>query len=73
MMNDKLLTRQRLRTQAGRGDDGLGPNTDIGARLRAFYGAVEDEGVPAQLLDLLEQLDSAEAAQAARGARRDAK
>lgn len=49
--------------QAGRADDGLGPNTDIGARLRALYGSVQDEGVPNQLLDLLEKLDSAEAAQ----------
>jgi len=49
--------------QAGRADDGLGPNTDIGARLRALYGSVQDEGVPDQLLDLLEKLDNAEAAQ----------
>ncbi|SHE83170.1 hypothetical protein SAMN02745223_01163 [Devosia limi DSM 17137] len=49
--------------QAGRADDGLGPNSDIGARLRALYGSVQDEGVPDQLLDLLEKLDNAEAAQ----------
>jgi hypothetical protein len=34
--------------------------------LRALYGAVQDEGVPDQLLDLLEKLDDAERAQAAR-------
>jgi len=71
MMNDKILTQRRFKTQSGRGDDGLGPNSDIGARLRAFYGAVEEEGVPAQLLDLLEKLDSAEQAQLAKGAARD--
>ena len=60
MIKDKLVTQQRMRMQAGRADDGLGPNTDIGARLRALYGAVQDEGVPDQLLDLLEKLDSAE-------------
>ncbi|WP_281175278.1 NepR family anti-sigma factor [Devosia epidermidihirudinis] len=60
------MTQQRVRTQTGPADDGLGPNTDIGARLRALYGAVQDEGVPAQLLDLLEKLDSAEEAQSAR-------
>ena len=60
MIKDKLVTQQRMRTQAGRADDGLGPNTDIGARLRALYGAVQDEGVPDQLLDLLEKLDTAE-------------
>nr|WP_248305343.1 MULTISPECIES: NepR family anti-sigma factor [unclassified Devosia] len=47
----------------GRAEDGLGPNSDIGSRLRALYGAVQDEGVPEQLLDLLEKLDSAEQAQ----------
>ena len=46
MMKEKLVTQQRVRTQAGRAEDGLGPNTDIGARLRALYGAVQDEGVP---------------------------
>ncbi|WP_370461160.1 NepR family anti-sigma factor [Devosia yakushimensis] len=65
------MTQQRMRTQAGRADDGLGPNSDIGARLRALYGAVQDEGVPEQLLDLLEKLDSAEQAQKAKTTSRD--
>ena len=71
MIKDKLVTQQRMRTQAGRADDGLGPNTDIGARLRALYGAVQEEGVPEQLLDLLEKLDSAEQAQKAKNTTRD--
>lgn len=71
MIKDKLVTQQRMRTQAGRADDGLGPNSDIGARLRALYGAVQDEGVPEQLLDLLEKLDSAEQVQKAKTASRD--
>lgn len=71
MIKDKLVTQQRMRTPAGRADDGLGPNSEIGARLRALYGAVQDEGVPAQLLDLLEQLDSVEQAQKAKSAPRD--
>lgn len=71
MMKEKLVTQQRMRTQAGRADDGLGPNTDIGARLRALYGAVQDEGVPEQLLDLLERLDNAEQAQKTKNAARD--
>ena len=71
MMKEKLVTQQRMRTQAVRADDGLGPNTDIGARLRALYGAVQDEGVPEQLLDLLEKLDSAEQAQKTKNAARD--
>ncbi len=48
---------------AVRHDEGLGPNSDIGSRLRALYGAVQDEGVPSQLLDLLEKLDTVERAQ----------
>ena len=43
-----------------RSEDGLGPNSDIGAKLRALYGAVQEEEVPERFLDLLEQLDRAE-------------
>ncbi len=43
-----------------RQDDGLGPTSDIGARLRALFGAVQDEPIPDRLLDLLEKLDRAE-------------
>jgi hypothetical protein len=46
---------------ARRRDDGLGPNSDIGNKLRALYGAVQQEDVPSKLLDLLEQLDAVEA------------
>lgn len=55
-MNDMTPVHRR------RKDDGLGPTTDIGAKLRALYGAVQDEGIPDRILDLLEQLDQAEAA-----------
>lgn len=65
------MTSQRARMQAGRGDDGLGPTSDIGSRLRALYGAVQDEGVPDQLLDLLERLDNAEKAQTSRASAQD--
>ena len=70
MIKDKLVTPQRMRTQTGRVEDGLGPNTDIGVRLRALYGAVQEEGVPDHLLDLLEKLDSAEQAQKSKSAER---
>jgi len=43
-------------------EDGLGPNSDIGAKLRAFYGAVQDQPIPDKFLDLLEKLDQAERA-----------
>jgi hypothetical protein len=52
-MNDLSLLRRRR-------DDGLGPNSDIGNKLRALYGAVQQEEVPSRLLDLLEQLDAVE-------------
>jgi hypothetical protein len=52
-MNDLSM---RLR----RSDDGLGPNSDIGNKLRALYGAVQSEGIPSKLLELLEQLDEVE-------------
>lgn len=63
MTKDNGASQLRGRLQAGRAEDGVGPTTDIGSRLRALYGAVQDEGVPDQLLDLLERLDSAELAQ----------
>ncbi|WP_425388840.1 NepR family anti-sigma factor [Devosia elaeis] len=65
------MTQQRARTQPGRAEDGLGPNSDIGSRLRALYGAVQEEGVPDQLLDLLEKLDNAEKAQQTGTTQRD--
>ena len=71
MKKDNLVTQQRVRMQAGRADDGLGATTDMGSRLRAPYGAVQDEGVPEQLLDLLEKLDTAEKAQSGKSAERD--
>jgi hypothetical protein len=71
MKKDNLVTQQRVRMQAGQADDGLGPTTDIGSRLRALYGAVQDEGVPERLLDLLERLDSAEQAQGGKSVQRD--
>ncbi len=53
-MNDLSAIRQ------GRREDGLGPNSDIGNKLRALYGAVQEEGIPSKLLDLLEKLDQVE-------------
>lgn len=52
-MNDLTSIRRRQ-------DDALGPNSDIGNKLRALYGAVQDEGIPDKLLDLLDRLDEAE-------------
>lgn len=53
-MNELSSPKPRLQ------DDGLGPTSDIGAKLRALFGAVQDEPIPDRLLDLLEKLDQAE-------------
>lgn len=66
MKKETSVNQQRMRTLAGRADDGLGVNSDIGSKLRALYGAIQDEGVPDQLLDLLEKLDNAEQAQSSK-------
>lgn len=63
MKKNNMVNHQRTSVVAGQVEDGLGPTSDIGSRLRALYGAVQEEGVPDQLLDLLEKLDSAERAQ----------
>ncbi len=52
-MNDLSSIRRRQ-------EDGLGPNSDIGNKLRALYGAVQEEGIPDKLLDLLDRLDEVE-------------
>ena len=59
-MKDKPHAQERPNSRARRGDDGLGPNTDIGAKLRALYGAVQEEPIPEKFLDLLEKLDAVE-------------
>ena len=59
-MTEKPLAQDPPRMRPRRGDDGLGPNTDIGAKLRALYGAVQDEPIPEDILDLLDKLDQAE-------------
>lgn len=59
-MKEKNSTTLGTKGRAPRQDDGLGPNTDIGSKLRALYGSVQDEGIPDTLLDLLEKLDAIE-------------
>ena len=59
-MKDKTPAPDRVPARIRRGDDGLGPNSDIGVKLRALYGAVQDEPIPEDHLDLLEKLDEAE-------------
>jgi hypothetical protein len=62
-----------LTNGAAAAQDGLGPNSDIGNKLRALYGAVQEEGIPDKLLDLLEQLDAAEQKQNAQAEQNEGK
>ena len=58
----------RVNSPNRRQDDGLGANSDIGRKLRALYGAIEQEEIPATMLDLLDKLDQAELSAAGPGA-----
>ena len=53
-MNDMSSARPR------KTEEGLGPSSDIGAKLRALYSSVQDEGIPDRFLDLLDKLDRVE-------------
>jgi hypothetical protein len=57
---DKAKMNEMSSPRGRRPGEGLGPNSDIGAKLRAYYGAVQDQPIPDKFLDLLEQLDRAE-------------
>jgi hypothetical protein len=59
-MKDKTKMQHLSGARPRRGDDGLGPNSDIGNKLRALYGAVQDETIPDKFLELLERLDEIE-------------
>jgi hypothetical protein len=47
-------------TKRKRGKDPLGPDSELGSRLRALYSLVESEPIPSALIKLLEKLDEAE-------------
>lgn len=40
--------------------DELGPNCEVGTKLRALYASIQEEAIPDKFLDLLEELDAAE-------------
>ncbi len=60
MMKEKITRAERAPARHGRGDEVLGANSDIGKRLRALYGSIQDEVIPDKFIDLLEKLDSVE-------------
>ncbi|WP_312405625.1 NepR family anti-sigma factor [Rhizobium sp.] len=51
----------------------IAPNASISRKLKEFYDAVQEEGIPARFLDLLERLEAAENAQKANAKAVDAK
>lgn len=59
-MRDKSKMNDMTNPRPRRSEDGLGANSDIGAKLRAYYGTVQEEPIPEKFLDLLEKLDQAE-------------
>ncbi len=59
-MKDKTQMQYAVAGRSRRGEDGLGPNSDIGMKLRALYSAVQEEMIPDKFLELLERLDEAE-------------
>lgn len=62
-MKEEKPKMNEMSSSAGRRSrDSLGPNSDIGAKLRAYYGAVQDQPIPDKFLDLLEKLDQVERA-----------
>lgn len=59
-MKDKTEMQYATAARGQRGDDGLGPTSDIGMKLRALYSAVQEETIPDKFLELLEKLDQVE-------------
>jgi hypothetical protein len=59
-MKEKSEMQYATAARGRRRDEGLGPNSDIGMKLRALYGAVQDETIPDKFLELLEKLDQVE-------------
>ena len=59
-MKEKTDMQQATAARSRRSDDGLGPNSVIGTKLRALYGAVQEESIPDKFLELLEKLDQVE-------------
>lgn len=51
----------------------IAPNASISRKLKEFYDAVQEEGIPDRFLDLLERLEAAENAQKANAKAVDAK
>ena len=58
-MDDNMIAGHGARA----GKDPLGPNSEIGRKLKRYYDELVDEDVPDRFAQLLGQLERAEAAQ----------
>ncbi len=54
--NDDMITAQSPELRPG----SVQPNASISRKLREFYDAVQEEGIPDRFMELLERLDQAE-------------
>jgi hypothetical protein len=59
-MKEKSEMQYATAVRDRRHEEGLGPNSDIGRKLRALYSAVQEETIPDKFLELLEKLDQVE-------------
>ncbi len=61
-MTKDILTGVAARRRDGSGD-ALGPNTEIGRKLKQYYDELVSDDVPDRFAQLLSQLEQAEPAQ----------
>ena len=59
MENNQAMDSPAHGTQVSAAEE-LGPNCEVGTKLRALYASIQDEAIPDRFLDLLEKLDAAE-------------
>lgn len=50
----------RASSNGGGKADGLGPNSEIGRKLKQYYDDLVSDEVPDRIMDLLKQLESSE-------------
>jgi len=72
-MSDETRKKQDMTTLQQTKPGSMAPNASISRKLKEFYEAVQEEGIPDRFLDLLERLEEAENAQKARTKAVDAK
>lgn len=59
-MKPNLLETAGDTAKAGKGSDPLGPNSEIGRKLKQYYDDLVSDDVPDRFADLLKQLENQE-------------